>query len=439
MAHVPRAAPAGHRRRRLAARGARTRRGGAGVARSRRLRRRRRRRRAVDLYAGCARRRLCAVRRGLRLRDARSVPLREAGDHRDRLRRHARVRRRRSRTASSARPSRRRSARASRSLAADRALRRTTGPAPDSRARGRSPGTASWSGCLADPSTVSIVIPALNEEDAIGDVVSRLRAEAPWHEDPRRRRRLERRDGATGGAGRRATSCAIRTTKATARRSRPASAARQGEFVLIIDADGQHHAVRCAPPRAAPRRVRPGRSARARRRRRRPSAGGSATQLLNRLASYLTGRLDSRSDVGLPRRAPRVPARVPAPAAERLLDADDHDARVHQGRLQRRVRAGRRAARASGSRRSGSRATARRFFLILLKVITIFSPLRIFVPISVASLLLGVDLRRRELRDVRTDPERRRHPDSVRRRSCFSSDLISEQISSLRFDGPSRS
>ena len=39
---------------------------------------------------------------------------------------------------------------------------------------------------------------------------------------------------------------------------------------------------------------------------------------------------DSRSDVGLPRRAPRVPARVPAPAAERLLDADDDDAGVHR-------------------------------------------------------------------------------------------------------------
>ena len=35
---------------------------------------------------------------------------------------------------------------------------------------------------MADPSTVSIVIPALNEEDAIGDVVSALRAEASWRE-----------------------------------------------------------------------------------------------------------------------------------------------------------------------------------------------------------------------------------------------------------------
>jgi hypothetical protein len=31
-----------------------------------------------------------------------------------------------------------------------------------------------------------------------------------------------------------------------------------------------------------------------------------------------------------------------------------------------------------------------KFFLILLKVVTLFSPLRIFIPISAASLLLGV-------------------------------------------------
>jgi len=35
---------------------------------------------------------------------------------------------------------------------------------------------------LADPSTVSIVIPAMNEADAIGSVVSRLRAAAAWRE-----------------------------------------------------------------------------------------------------------------------------------------------------------------------------------------------------------------------------------------------------------------
>ena len=80
-------------------------------------------------------------------------------------------------------------------LAADRALRRA---ARSGRARagaadhmGRRRGAAAW----LIRRRVSIVIPALNEEDAIGDVVSSLRAEARVARDPRRRRWLERRDG----------------------------------------------------------------------------------------------------------------------------------------------------------------------------------------------------------------------------------------------------
>ena len=56
---------------------------------------------------------------------------------------------------------------------------------------------------------------------------------------------------------------------------------------------------------------------------------------------------DSGSHVRIPRGAPRVPARIPAPAAERLLDADDDDAGVPEGRLQRAVRTDR------GGRRAG--------------------------------------------------------------------------------------
>ena len=70
-------------------------------------------------------------------------------------------------------------------LAADRALAARLGQAGP-RARVRSPGTASWSDSLADPSTVSIVIPALNEEDAIGDVVSRAARRGVVERDPRR-------------------------------------------------------------------------------------------------------------------------------------------------------------------------------------------------------------------------------------------------------------
>ena len=79
-----------------------------------------------------------------------------------------------------------------------------------------------------------------------------------------------------------------------------------------------------------------------------------------------------------------------------------------------------------------------RFFLILLKVITIFSPLRVFAPISVASLLLGV------VYGVMNFAMYGRIPNGAVILILFAVivflvGLISEQISSLRFDGPSRS
>ena len=79
-----------------------------------------------------------------------------------------------------------------------------------------------------------------------------------------------------------------------------------------------------------------------------------------------------------------------------------------------------------------------RFFLILLKVITIFSPLRVFAPISVASLLLGV------VYGVVNFAMYGRIPNGAVILILFAVivflvGLISEQISSLRFDGHSRS
>ena len=95
--------------------------------------------------------------------------------------------------------------------------------------------------------------------------------------------------------------------------------------------------------------------------------GASATRALNWLASYLTGPRHPGPDVRVPRRAARVPARVPAPAAERLLDADDDDAGVHQGGLQRGVRADRGARSASGQSKIRLARDGAKFLMIILQ------------------------------------------------------------------------
>jgi hypothetical protein len=75
-----------------------------------------------------------------------------------------------------------------------------------------------------------------------------------------------------------------------------------------------------------------------------------------------------------------------------------------------------------------------RFFLILLKVITIFSPLRIFVPISLAAFLVGAGYA------AWTVVTQSHVTNSsvlliVLSVIIFLVGLISEQISSLRFEG----
>ncbi|HJN43392.1 MAG TPA: hypothetical protein QF572_04335, partial [Vicinamibacterales bacterium] len=78
-----------------------------------------------------------------------------------------------------------------------------------------------------------------------------------------------------------------------------------------------------------------------------------------------------------------------------------------------------------------------KFFLILLRVITIFSPLRIFVPLSVASLALGGGY---GLWGVAIDA---RIPNGsvlliVLGVFIFLIGLVSDQISTLRFEGRGR-
>ena len=133
-----------------------------------------------------------------------------------------------------------------------------------------------------------------------------------------------------------------------------------GTFVLIADADGQHRPADAA--RLAARLGEYDLVVGARSSATQASGGAAGRQPAAEPAGELSHRpAHSRSDVGIPRRAPRVPAGVPAPAAQRLLHADDDDAGVHQGRLQRPLRADRGAQRGRERRRSGSAPTAYSF------------------------------------------------------------------------------
>ena len=279
------------------------------------------------------------------------------------------------------------------------------------------------------------MIPALNEAAAIGDVISRLRAEAAWREI------LVVDDGSTDGTGARASDAGADVvrhpyTKGNGAAVKTGIRRAKGDYVLIVDADGQHQpsdarrladrlgeydlvvgARTSATQATIPRRI------------------GNAT--LNALASYLTGRAIPDLTSGL-RGARRqylvdflhlLPNGFSTPTTTTLafLRAGYN---VTFERVAARDRVGH-----SKIRFASDGAT---FFLILLKVITIFSPLRVFVPVSAAAFLTG------SLYGVVNFWLYGRVPNGAVILILFAVivflvGLVSEQISSLRFDGPPRS
>ena len=141
---------------------------------------------------------------------------------------------------------------------------------------------------MASPEQTSVVIPAFNEADVIGDVVSGLIRSAAWHEI------LVVDDGSSDGTGAAAEAAGARAIRHPYNKGNGASVksgirAATGEYILIIDADGQH------PPEDAARLVSRlgeydlvvGASAHATQA---TLARRLGNHLLNGLASYLTGR-----------------------------------------------------------------------------------------------------------------------------------------------------
>ncbi len=239
---------------------------------------------------------------------------------------------------------------------------------------------------MADASTTSVIVPAFNEGAAIADVVAALTGGAPWHEV------IVVDDGSSDDTGERAREAGAIVVRHPYNKGNGAavkSGVRRatGANVLIVDGDGQHR------PGDAERLVsRLGEYDLV------VGARASATQAtsarrvgnaaLNRLASYLTDRQIPDLTSGF--RAARrdclleflhlLPNGFSTPTTTTLaflkagysvaFEPIEAEPRMGASKIK--------------FARDGAK-----FFLILLKIITIFSPLKVFVPVSVVTFATG--------------------------------------------------
>ena len=239
---------------------------------------------------------------------------------------------------------------------------------------------------MAAPDAVTIVVPAFNEGDSIGQVVTELRAAAPWHDV------LVIDDGSTDRTSETARAAGARVVRHPYNKGNGASVktairAATSDWIAIIDADGQH-----APGDAQRLIARLGDYdlvIGARDPRTQASNGrrlGNA--LLNWLASYLTERQIPDLTSGF--RAARrdyllefihlLPNGFSTPTTTTLAFIKaGYNVAFEPIAARSRV----------GTSKIRFASDGAKFLLILLKVITIFSPLRIFAPLSVVSFAVG--------------------------------------------------
>ena len=284
---------------------------------------------------------------------------------------------------------------------------------------------------MAHPSAVSVVVPAFNEEAAIEALVTDLRAADPWHEV------LVVDDGSKDATAERAAAAGARVVRHPYNKGKGAAVKTgirnaTGEYILIVDGDGQHK------PDDARRLVsRLGEydlviGAR--------STGTQATHTrrfgnsaLNWLAGYLTDRDIPDLTSGF-RGARREHLRefihllpngfsTPTTTTLAFIKAGYN---VTFEPIEARQRTGQSKIRLA---RDGTK-----FLMIIFRIVTIFSPLRIFLPFSLASFLVGFGY---ALWTIWTQSH-------ITNSSVlliifavivFLVGLVSEQISTLRFEG----
>jgi glycosyltransferase involved in cell wall biosynthesis len=241
---------------------------------------------------------------------------------------------------------------------------------------------------VSDPvsASVSVIVPAYNEAVSIGPLVSSLRLAAAWREI------IVVDDGSNDDTGARAMAAGASVIRHPYNKGNGASVKTgirnaAGAFILILDADGQHR-----PADAARLVAKLGEYDLAVGARSSATQAGSARRLgnavLNRLASYLTGQPIPDLTSGF--RAARrdylleflhlLPNGFSTPTTTTLAFIkagysvwfEPIEAAPRQGASK--IRLG---------------PDGVQFFVILLKVITIFSPMRVFLPLSAVPFAIG--------------------------------------------------
>jgi len=287
---------------------------------------------------------------------------------------------------------------------------------------------------LAQTRDVSVVIPAFNEAGAIGHVVGAIAAAGPWREI------IVVDDGSSDGTCTRAGSAGAIVVRHPYNKGNGAavkSGIRRatGEYVLILDGDGQHQAADAhrivarlgeydlvigARPQGT-------QATHARR---------AGNHLLNRFASYLTGRTIPDLTSGF--RAARreylleflhlLPNGFSTPTTTTLAFIKaGYNVAFEPAEARQRI----------GESKIKLARDGAKFLMIILKIVTIFSPLRVFVPVAGAAFLVGAAY------GVWNVVMHDRIPNGSVLLILFSVlvflvGLVSEQISALRFESGGR-